>query len=49
MIITEDKHFIFDKPRNENIVYKIKYGITFIQCLGYKVIKSIFRKKVSVK
>ena len=47
MLITEDKHFIFDKPRNENFVYKTKYGITVMQCIGYKVLKTILRKKAS--
>lgn len=47
MLITEDKYFIFDKPRNENFVYKTKYCITVMQCIGYKVLKTIFRKKAS--
>lgn len=47
MLKTEDKHFIFDKPRNENFVYKTKYCITVMQCIGYKVLKTIFRKKAS--
>ena len=29
MLITEDKYFIFDKPRNENFVYKTKVTIKF--------------------
>lgn len=32
MIKTEDDYFIFDKPRNENIIYFVKYVI-----LGYSV------------
>lgn len=47
MLITEDKYFIFDKPRNENFVYKTKYCITVMQYIGYKVLKTIFRKKAS--
>lgn len=27
MLITEDKYFIFDKPRNENFVYKTKGSV----------------------
>lgn len=47
MIKTEDKHFIFDKPRSENIIYKIKLAITYVQCLGYRILKFILRKKAS--
>lgn len=49
MIKTEDKYFIFDKPRNENLIYKIKYIITFIQCIYYRLIKLVFRKKANDK
>lgn len=47
MVRIEDKYFIFDKPRNENIVYYIKLIITFVQTAYYKVVKSIIRIKAS--
>ena len=49
MIKTEDDYFIFDKPRNENIIYFVKYVITWIQCIYYRIIKHIFRRKADSK
>lgn len=47
MIKTEDKHFIFDKPRDENFIYYLKEIITFIQTIYFRIILLLFGKRAS--
>lgn len=43
----EDEYFIFDKPRIESTIYKMKYIVTKAQCVYYRIIKYMLRKKAS--
>lgn len=45
MLKIEDKYFIFDKPRTEDATYRIKYLITVAQCIYYRIVKNLLRKK----